>query len=153
MVAPPRPFSWPAELNTIAPIISNFFLCSYALINFSCFHASITNSPGKKHHTMLELWNISARKCLKTTSQKDFQLATVIVEWCVCVDIYVYSCYILKCLFLPNSQLTLLDINLNRSTLRVCLSVCWIHFSLLLNSALTRDFSSLSSLFHLISLT
>ncbi|XP_036406666.1 solute carrier family 12 member 3-like [Megalops cyprinoides] len=35
-----------AELNAIAPLISNFFLCSYALINFSCFHASITNSPG-----------------------------------------------------------------------------------------------------------
>ncbi|CAN9509739.1 unnamed protein product [Ophioblennius macclurei] len=34
------------ELNTIAALISNFFLCSYSLINFSCFHASITNSPG-----------------------------------------------------------------------------------------------------------
>nr|XP_033465799.1 solute carrier family 12 member 10, tandem duplicate 1 [Epinephelus lanceolatus] len=35
-----------ADLNNIAALISNFFLCSYSLINFSCFHASITNSPG-----------------------------------------------------------------------------------------------------------
>ncbi|XP_056156833.1 solute carrier family 12 member 3-like [Lampris incognitus] len=35
-----------AKLDTIAGLISNFFLCSYALINFSCFHASITCSPG-----------------------------------------------------------------------------------------------------------
>ncbi|TNN38873.1 Solute carrier family 12 member 2 [Liparis tanakae] len=35
-----------SELNTIAALISNFFLCSYSLINFSCFYASITNSPG-----------------------------------------------------------------------------------------------------------
>ncbi|KAG7245977.1 hypothetical protein CRUP_004466, partial [Coryphaenoides rupestris] len=34
-----------AELNVIAPIISNFFLASYALINFSVFHASLANSP------------------------------------------------------------------------------------------------------------
>ncbi|XP_069562016.1 solute carrier family 12 member 2-like [Brachyistius frenatus] len=35
-----------AELNIIAPIISNFFLASYALINFSVFHASLAGSPG-----------------------------------------------------------------------------------------------------------
>ncbi|XP_062371930.1 solute carrier family 12 member 3-like [Sardina pilchardus] len=34
------------DLDIVAPVISNFFLCSYALINFSCFHASTTNSPG-----------------------------------------------------------------------------------------------------------
>ncbi|XP_032400159.1 solute carrier family 12 member 3 isoform X2 [Etheostoma spectabile] len=34
------------DLNTIAALNSNLFMCSYALINFSCFHASITNAPG-----------------------------------------------------------------------------------------------------------
>lgn len=34
------------ELNTIAPLISNFFLAAYTLINFSTFHASLAKPVG-----------------------------------------------------------------------------------------------------------
>ena len=34
------------DLNSISTLLSNFFVASYALMNFSVFHASITNTPG-----------------------------------------------------------------------------------------------------------
>ena len=35
-----------ADLNVVSGLLSNFFVATYALINFSVFHASITKSPG-----------------------------------------------------------------------------------------------------------
>ena len=34
------------NINAIAPIITNFFLITYALMNYSCFAWSLTKSPG-----------------------------------------------------------------------------------------------------------
>ena len=34
------------DLNQISSLLSNFFIASYAMINFAVFHASITRSPG-----------------------------------------------------------------------------------------------------------
>ena len=36
------------DLNYVSSLLSNFFVAAYALINFSVFHSSVTNSPGKK---------------------------------------------------------------------------------------------------------
>jgi hypothetical protein len=33
------------QVNTIAPIISNFFMASFFLVNIACFHASFVGSP------------------------------------------------------------------------------------------------------------
>ncbi|XP_046679509.1 solute carrier family 12 member 1 isoform X2 [Homalodisca vitripennis] len=44
------------QLNAIAPLISNFFLAAYALVNFSTFHASLVKPigwrPTFKHYNM-----------------------------------------------------------------------------------------------------
>lgn len=34
------------DLNAIAPLITNFFMCTYALTNLACFMADVSRSPG-----------------------------------------------------------------------------------------------------------
>lgn len=61
-----------AKLNIIAPIISNFFLASYALINFSVFHASLANSPG---NSAVQLIQEKALQSIKVVT------ISLFIEW------------------------------------------------------------------------
>ncbi|XP_077555493.1 sodium chloride cotransporter 69 [Haemaphysalis longicornis] len=82
------------ELNAIAPIISNFFMAAYALINFSCFHASYAKSPGfrpafKYYNMWLSL--IGAILCVFVMFIMNWQ--TALITFAVVLGLYIYISY------------------------------------------------------------
>lgn len=83
-----------AELNVIAPIISNFFLASYALINFSVFHASLAKSPGwrpafKYYNMWVSL--IGALLCCGVMFVINWQAA--LLTYVIVIGLYIYVTY------------------------------------------------------------
>uniref|UniRef100_H3BA36 Solute carrier family 12 member 2 n=1 Tax=Latimeria chalumnae TaxID=7897 RepID=H3BA36_LATCH len=83
-----------AELNTIAPIISNFFLASYALINFSCFHASLAKSPGwRPTFKYCNLWVslFGAAVCCGVMFLINWQAA--LLTFVIVLALYIYLTY------------------------------------------------------------
>ncbi|RWS24953.1 solute carrier family 12 member 3-like protein, partial [Leptotrombidium deliense] len=81
------------ELNAIAPIISNFFLAAYCLINFSCFHASTTNAPGfrpgfKYYNKWVSL--IGATLCLIVMFVMNWWTALLTFALILFIYIYIY---------------------------------------------------------------
>uniref|UniRef100_A0AAX7T8H9 Solute carrier family 12 member 10, tandem duplicate 1 n=1 Tax=Astatotilapia calliptera TaxID=8154 RepID=A0AAX7T8H9_ASTCA len=86
-----------AQLNIIAPFISNFFLCSYCLINLSCFHASIVNSPGwrpafKYYNKWTALYGAMASFALMFA----FTWWAALVTWFVISLLFIYITYLKK---------------------------------------------------------
>ncbi|CAG7838637.1 unnamed protein product [Allacma fusca] len=83
-----------AKLNAIAPLLSNFFLAAYCLINFSVFHASITKSPGwrpafKYYNAWLSL--IGSILCVAVMFLMSWVTALITVA--VSIFLYLYVSY------------------------------------------------------------
>ncbi|XP_064608218.1 solute carrier family 12 member 2-like [Liolophura sinensis] len=82
------------SLNDIAPIISNFFLMSYSLINYSCFDASLAKSPGwrpafKYYSKWISL--LGALLCLAVMFIINWW--TALITFAVVMALYVYVHY------------------------------------------------------------
>ncbi|XP_069610065.1 solute carrier family 12 member 2 isoform X1 [Ranitomeya imitator] len=83
-----------AELNVIAPIISNFFLASYALINFSVFHASLAKSPGwRPAFRYYNMWVslLGALLCCGVMFVINWQAA--LLTYVIVIGLYIYVTY------------------------------------------------------------
>ncbi|KAG8198108.1 hypothetical protein JTE90_020931 [Oedothorax gibbosus] len=82
------------DLNAIAPIISNFFLAAYCLINFSCFHATFARSPGfrpsfKYYNLWLSL--LGAILCLSVMFIMNWW--TALLSFAIILTLYIYIYY------------------------------------------------------------
>lgn len=79
------------DLNAIAPLISNFYLASFMLINYACFDGSLAKSPGwrpafKYYNMWVSL--LGAGLCIVAMFVMSWPtaLATMVVMFCL----YVY---------------------------------------------------------------
>ena len=82
-----------ADLDFVSSLLSNFFIAAYAPINFSVFHASVTNSPGwrpsfKYYNKWLSLLGTILCITVMFLIEKQTALATflviIILYLCVC---------------------------------------------------------------------
>ncbi|KAI1301558.1 Solute carrier family 12 member 2 [Halotydeus destructor] len=82
------------ELNLIAPIISNFFLAAYCLINFSCFHASFAKSlgfrPSFKYYNM---WASLAGAVLCLLVMFIMDWVTALITFLIILGLYIFVLY------------------------------------------------------------
>ena len=83
-----------ADLDVVSSLLSNFFIAAYALINFSVFHASVTNSPGwrpsfKYYNKWLSL--LGTILCISVMFL--IEKRTALVTFLVIIILYLCVCY------------------------------------------------------------
>ncbi|KAK3888775.1 hypothetical protein Pcinc_007192 [Petrolisthes cinctipes] len=82
------------DLNLVSTLLSNFFLASYSLINFSCFHASLIKSPGwRPGFKYYNLWIslVGGILCLIVMFLIDW--VTALVTFIITIALYLYVSY------------------------------------------------------------
>ncbi|GAB0099647.1 bumetanide-sensitive sodium-(potassium)-chloride cotransporter [Sergentomyia squamirostris] len=82
------------ELNLIAPLISNFFLAAYTLINFSTFHASFAKSIGwRPTFKYYNMWLSLLGTVLCVSVMFLISWATALLTFAVCIALYLIVHY------------------------------------------------------------
>ncbi|KAG0716781.1 Bumetanide-sensitive sodium-(potassium)-chloride cotransporter [Chionoecetes opilio] len=82
------------DLNLVSTLLSNFFLASYSLINFSCFHASLIKSPGwRPSFKYYNLWVslVGGIVCLIVMFLIDW--ITALITFIITVALYLFVSY------------------------------------------------------------
>ncbi|XP_012217293.1 bumetanide-sensitive sodium-(potassium)-chloride cotransporter [Linepithema humile] len=82
------------ELNAIAPLISNFFLAAYTLINFSTFHASLAKPIGwRPTFKYYNMWLSLAGAILCVAVMFLISWWTALITLCVVLALYLVVSY------------------------------------------------------------
>ncbi|RXG73338.1 Solute carrier family 12 member 2 [Armadillidium vulgare] len=84
-----------AELNAVSSLLTNCFLASYSMINFSCFHASLIKSPGWRpalyYYSMYGSF-VGGVLCLAVMFLIDW--ITAVITFAVAISLYMYVKYL-----------------------------------------------------------
>ncbi|KRX16663.1 Solute carrier family 12 member 2 [Trichinella nelsoni] len=79
------------DLNTVAPLISNLYLASFALINYACFDGSLARSPGwRPAFKYYNMWLSLLGALLCTAAMFILHWATALVTLAIISALYVY---------------------------------------------------------------
>lgn len=79
------------NLNVIAPLISNFYLASFALINYACFDGSLAKSPNwRPAFKYYNMWVALVGAALCVIAMFVMQYATALATIAVMFFLYVY---------------------------------------------------------------
>ncbi|KAH8406189.1 hypothetical protein KR215_006428 [Drosophila sulfurigaster] len=82
------------RLNLIAPLISNFFLAAYMLINFSTFHASLAKPVGwRPTFKYYNMWLSLLGAVLCVAVMFLISWATALITFCVVLALYLIVAY------------------------------------------------------------